>query len=138
MPKYSVKVKDSRPQVGIFEIVEGILLVESEDTQGVWRDRFFDGTTLHRHSEVVKTLVKNHPGISAETKLKFERDPAEYLRHLRGRVDYDTINKTWHIMSNADVLNDSDMIERITRAFHLPPYLSGKIELEQDEGHYGV
>ena len=73
-------MKDSKPQVGIFEFVEGILLDDAEDTIHTWRDRYFDGQYPHMHANDVKRLVASHPGISEETKKKFASNPAEYLK----------------------------------------------------------
>lgn len=132
---YAVKIKDSKPQVGIFEIVEGELLIDSEDTQQI-ASGFFDGLN-HRHDQDVKRLVKHSSRISDKTKARFEANPAEYLNWPRGRVDYDCDEKKWHIMASAKLLNDGAAVEKIARAFYLPPMLSGKLVLEADEGHYG-
>lgn len=134
-----MKIKDAKPQVGIFEIVEGKMLSDTEDTQETSESgRYFDGINLRFHKDVVKTLVAYHPNISKETKAKFASNPAEYLKYPRGRIDYDTVDKKWSIMSSRDVLTNNDLIELITREFNLPPLASGKIVLEADEGHYGI
>ena len=135
MSTYKVTIKDSKPQVGIFEIVDNILLIDSEDTQTVGKG-FFDGTN-HQHVQDIKRLVAHHPHISEETKAKFASNPNEYLNWPRGRVDYDRDEGKWHIMSSSTILSNATYVELLTRAFHLPPYLSGKIILEADEGHYG-
>ena len=133
-----IKIKDSKPEVGIFELVEGQLLIDGEEVSryGAAGD-FFSGTRPHLHAQDIKTLVKYNPSISAETKAKFEKDPREYLRYLRGRVDYNVKTGQYHIMSSRSFFTQEN-IEMVTRAFHLPPYASGQIVLEADEGHYGV
>lgn len=133
--KPAFKILDSMPQVGIFEIVEDIFLKDTEDTQRQWRERFFDGASPHYHAQDVKSMVAAHPSISAETKAKFAQNPSEYLSWPRGRVDYDTQDGKWHIMASRKFFT-SENIEKVTREFHLPPYASGNIVLEADEGHY--
>lgn len=130
-------IKDTKPQVGIFEIVEDILLLETEDVQNIDQGGgMFDGLTPHLHSIDITNQVLNHPNISQETKAKFAKDRKEYTRYPRGRVDYDINRGTYSIMAAYRFFNDAN-IERITRAFHLPPYATGKIILESDDGHYG-
>jgi hypothetical protein len=132
-------IKDAKPQVGIFEIVENVFLKDTEDTQMVSdTGRYFDGYDAHFHKDVIKLLVRNNSQISDKTKQQFLNNRDEYLKWPRGRIDYDTIDKTWTIMSSRDVLMNSDLVERITREFNLPPLNSGKIELVADEGHYGL
>ena len=134
-----MKIKDAKPQVGIFEIVENVFIKETEDTEEVSdTGRFFDGYDPHYHKDVIKLYVNQYNNISEETKAKFKSNPNEYLKHPRGRVDYDTVDKKWSIMSSRDVLSDDGLLERITREFNLPPVASGKIVLEADEGHYGL
>ena len=131
-------IRDAKPQVGIFEIVDGVFLMDSEDTLENWSNGYFDGTVMHRHDQDIKTQVKYSPYVSEKTKEKFRSDPREYLRWQRGRVDYDPHEKKWHIMSTRDFLSQRQNVELVTRMFHLPPYSSGRIALEADEGHYGV
>ena len=133
-----MKVKDNKPEVGIFEIVEGQMLIDSEEVSryGAAGD-FFSGTRPHLHANDIKTLVKYNSNISEETKNRFNSDPKEYLRYPRGRVDYNVKTGQYHIMSSSDFFNQEN-VEKVTRAFHLPPYASGMIVLEADNGHYGV
>ena len=132
-----MKIRDTKPQVGIFEIVEGAMLSHTEDTSDISHSgRYFSGSSLHLHAQDIKTLVKYAPGISAETKQRFERDAAEYLRWPRGRVDYDTVDREWHIMAAKKFFTQQN-VEAVAREFHLPPYASGKIVLEADDSHYG-
>lgn len=132
-----MKIRDMKPQVGIFEIVDGVMLSDTEDTSDVSAaGRYFSGDQLHLHAQVVKTLVKHAEGISQESKAKFERDAAEYLKHPRGRVDYDTVDREWHIMAARRFFTPAN-VELVTREFHLPPYASERIVLEADDGHYG-
>lgn len=133
----NMKIKDTRPQVGIFEIVDGVMLSDTEDTSDVsMSGRYFSGNQLHLHAQVVKTLVKHAEGVKPETKAKFESDSAEYLKWPRGRVDYDIVDKEWHIMAAKKFFTVAN-VELVTREFHLPPYSSGRIVLEADDGHYG-
>lgn len=132
-----MKILDSKPQVGIFEIVEDVLLIDSEDIQKIDQGGgMFDGTIPHLHSNDIKLQVEGSPSISLETKKKFKSNPNEYLNYPRGRVDYDIINDRYYIMAAMKFFN-TENIERITRAFHLPPYATGKILLQADDGHYG-
>lgn len=134
-----MKIIDHKPQVGIFEIVDGHFLKDTEDTQEVSESgRYFDGIDLHFHNTVIKTLVDWDPHINKEIKEKFRKNQNEYLKYPRGRVDYDTVDKKWSIMSSKDVLTNDALLEQITREFNLPPVASGKIVLEADEGHYGI
>lgn len=132
-----MKILDSKPQVGIFEIVDNILLIDTEDVQKIDQGGgMFDGLTPHLHSNDVKTLVANTPSISEETKKKFELDKKEYLNYPRGRVDYDVDDDRYYIMAAMKFFTEEN-IERITRAFHLPPYATGKVLLQADDSHYG-
>ena len=131
------RVLDMKPQVGIFEIVEGKLLIDTEDVQPVSNaGDFFSGEGLHLHQVDVKRQVLNHLGISEETKEKFRNNPNEYLKYPRGRVDYDTKNKKYWIMCSEKFITNEN-IEKVLRAFYLPPYGSGKVQLAVDENHYG-
>lgn len=130
-------IKDAKPQVGIFEIVDDVLLLDTEDVANIDQGMgMFDGLTPHLHASDIRPQVLSHPEISAETKKKFENNPGEYLKYPRGRVDYDTRNGTYSIMAAYKFFNEQN-VERISRAFHLPPYATGKIILEADDNHYG-
>lgn len=132
-----MRILDSKPQVGIFEIVDGVLLIDTEDVQKIDQGGgMFDGVTPHLHSNDIKTLVINSPSISEEIKQRFNDNPSEYLNYPRGRVDYDIVNDRYYIMAAMEFFN-SENVERITRAFHLPPYSTGKILLQADNSHYG-
>lgn len=134
---YKVKVKDARPEVGIFEIVENVFLKDTEATQSLKiAGNVFSGEHLHLHANDVKRLVAASNNISKETKSRFASNPSEYLNWPRGRVDYDIDTGHWTIMASKKFFS-SETIERVTREFHLPPCASGKIELIADEGHYG-
>lgn len=131
-----MKVRDAKPEVGIFEIVENIFLKDSEPIRPFSPSgRYFEGLTPHRHKDDIKVHVRNSPYVSEKTKAKFAANPDEYLNWPRGRVDYDTQDKVWTIMTAAKFFNGEN-VERVTREFHLPPYASGKIELVADDGHY--
>lgn len=133
-----MKIKDAKPQVGIFEIVENYLLTDTEDVQAVSESGdIFDGTTPHLHMNDVKRLVIAHPSISEETKQKFLNNKNEYLKYPRGRVDYNTKTDVYTIMASPGLLNPRT-VEILTRAFHLPPEASGRIELIEDTGHYYI
>lgn len=134
-----MKIIDHKPQVGIFEIVENVFIKETEDTEEISDSgRFFDGFDPHYHKDAIKLYVSQYDSISEETKEKFRTNPSEYLKYPRGRVDYDTVDKKWSIMSSREVLSDEGLLERITREFNLPSVATGKIVLEADEGHYGI
>lgn len=133
----SLQIKDAKPQVGIFEIIDGQVLVESEDVQQFSNaGDIFSGNGIHLHAQSVKTMVA-YSNVNEEIKKKFKLNRNEYLKYPRGRVDYNTKTKTFTIMSNKDFFTVKN-VELITRAFNLPPYASGKIELVADEGHYGI
>lgn len=133
-----MKIIDTKPQVGIFEIVEGILLTDTEDAQPINQGGgIFNGLVLHLHEQEVRVQVKYHDGISKETKNKFATNRGEYLKWPRGRVDFNVKDGTYNIMSSRKFLENAANVERITRAFHLPSYASGLIILEADENHYG-
>ena len=131
-------IKDNKPEVGIFEIVEGQFLMDGEEVSryGAVGD-FFSGTNPHLHAQDIKVLVKYNDHISEETKKRFNDNPQEYLKYPRGRVDYNIKTGQYHIMSSSDFFTQEN-VEAVTRAFHLPPYASGQIVLEADNGHYGI
>lgn len=131
-------IKDTKPQVGIFEFVDGILLTDTEDVQFINQGGgFFDGMTIHRHDTDIRTKVKYEKDIPEKTKMEFERNSAAYLDYPRGRVDYNVHEGMYYIMASRQFFDNEDMVERVTRAFHLPPMASGKIVIQFDEGHYG-
>ena len=128
---------DAKPQVGIFEIVDDILLLDTEDVQPISHSGdFFDGLHTHLHEQDVKTLVKYNSSISEKTKELFASNRYAYLNYPRGRVDYNTKTKKYHIMASKKFFTTPN-IERITRAFHLPPFGTANVVLEVDEVHYG-
>lgn len=130
-------IKDTRPQVGIFEIVDGYLLLDTEDYQTISHSGdFFDGTVLHLHEQEVKNQVRNHPNISEETKAYFRINRGAYLEYPRGRVDYNTKTGKFHLMASQKFFKEQD-VERVLRAFYLPPKSSDKLVFEADEMHYG-
>lgn len=132
-----MKILDSKPQVGIFEIVDGVLFMDTEDVQRIDQGSgMFDGLTPHLHAQDIGPQVLSSPSISIETKDKWKVNRDEYLKHPRGRVDYDINQDRYYIMAAYEFFNQAN-VERITRAFHLPPYSTGKIILQSDEGHYG-
>lgn len=132
-----LNIIDAKPQVGIFEIVDDILLTDTEDVSTFSKSgEYFDGFNPHLHQTDIRPLVLNNSLISKETKLKFKNNYNEYLNYPRGRVDYNTKTGEYHIMAAKNFFTMTN-IEKITRAFHLPPYSSNKIVLEADEGHYG-
>ena len=133
-----MKILDTKPQVGIFEIVEGVLLLDTEDAQPINQGGgIFNGQIPHLHEQEIKVQVKYHSNISEETKRKFAINRGEYLKYPRGRVDFNVNDRTYSIISSRRFLEQPGNIELITRAFHLPSYSSGSIILEADESHYG-
>lgn len=132
-----MKIIDAKPQVGIFEIVEDVFLKDTEDAQGIDQGGgFFNGYVLHLHEQEIRVQVKYTDSISKETKEKFANNRGEYLHWPRGRVDFNVREGKYHIMSSYKFLTEPSNVERVTREFHLPPYASGNIVLEADEGHY--
>lgn len=130
-----MEIKDAKPQVGIFELVDGQLLIDSEDVQTDKRaGEYFSGINPHLHAQSVKTMVA-YSNVDENIKRRFRENRNEYLFYPRGRVDYNTKTGQYHIMSSRKFFTEEN-VENITRAFHLPPYSSGKIVLEADEGHY--
>ena len=96
-----LQVKDTKPQVGIFEIVENQWLTSTEDVQNVSESGdYFDGIDLHLHAYEIPKLVQFNSNISNETKGKFKSNKYAYLDYPRGRVDYNTKDKTYHIMAD--------------------------------------
>lgn len=133
----SLTFKDSKPQVGIFEIVDGVFLMDSEDVQfSSSSGEYFDGLTPHLHSQDIKRLVINSPFISEETKNIFRTDSNAYLNYPRGRVDYNTVERKYHVMA-ARKFFTNETVEKVTRMFHLPPVSTNNTILEIDNGHYG-
>ena len=129
-------IKDAKPQVGIFEIVDNNILIDSEDVDINYQGEYFDGHTPHLHANDIKVHVEANPYISQDTQDFFRSNPNAYLYYPRGRVDYNTKDGTYHIMAAKKFFTQLS-VEQITREFHLPPYASGKIVLEADDGHYG-
>jgi hypothetical protein len=133
-----MKIIDAKPQVGIFEIVEGVFLKDTEDAQPIDQGGgFFDGLIRHYHEQEVRVQVKYAPNISQQTKEKFAKNRGEYLHWPRGRVDFNVKDGKYYIMASERFFEDEGNVEKVTREFHLPPYLSGNIVLEADENHYG-
>ena len=131
-----MKINDMKPQVGIFEVVDGYWLFDTEDVQPISKAGvFFEGETPHLHLNEVKKQVLAHPNISKETKELFKTNPYAYLKYPRGRVDYNTNTKKYHIMASKKFFTNENL-ETVLRAFYLPSYGSGKIVLEADENHY--
>ena len=130
-------IKDRKPQVGIFEIVEGYWLIDTEEVQPISKAGvFFEGETPHLHMNEVKRQVQVHPNISETTKELFRKDRNAYLKYPRGRVDYNTETKNYHIMASRKFYTNEN-VETVLRLFNLPSYGTGKIVLEADENHYG-
>lgn len=129
-----MKIQDTRPQVGIFEIVDGILFIDTEDVQPIDQGGgYFDGLTPHLHNQDIQRQVVLHPSISEEMKSIWKSNRNEYLNHPRGRVDFDTINNRFEMMAAYKFFTNEN-VNRIARAFHLNPE---KIVLVADDGHYG-
>ena len=130
-------IKDHKPEVGIFEIVDNVFLKDSEDYQ-LYSEvgEFFDGTVPHLHTTDIKTLVNQSSYISDKTKQLFKDNPNAYLNYPRGRVDFNTKTRKFHIMGAYKFLSNFANVERVAREFHLPPLASGNLVLEADDTHY--
>lgn len=136
--KEKIVVKDSKPQVGIFEFIEGKLLIDSEEYQRVPNNgNFYSGENIHLHYNIMPLLVKQNSYISDKVKKQFEQDDEAYRYYLRGRVDYDCVNNEFIILSSREFFQNRDNIERVCRAFHIYPWKNGT-DGEIDEFTYSI
>jgi hypothetical protein len=111
---------DRAPQLGIFWLVNGNLIIDSSPLSEA--EPYGDHMT--------------HPRSHVNVWERFELSGrvlrgSEYEEHPRGRVMFDTTNESFTILADKCILNRKDMIAQIKKALHL----SKKVKLDTDS-HY--
>ena len=133
MKAFRVTIKDSKPQVGIFEIVDGTLYPVTEDldvTKAVGGS--VDAGHLF-HRDLCREIAKM-PEISEESRriLNSGRQ-AVWQKFPRGRVWYNVPDDKFYVSSDRSVLTNQKHVAEIMEAFSLP---RNKTQLLVDGAYY--
>jgi len=129
------KIRDSKPQVGIFELIDDKLLMVTDDVQTFANNGpFYSGEQVYLHYDMMPKLVEQS-NLSDDIKAAFKKNKQEYEKYPRGRVDYNTVDDQFYILSSKDFLMNKDNLMRVIRYFSLP---ANKVVLQADEFVYGV
>jgi hypothetical protein len=109
------------PEVGIFWVYQGKVCGTSKSLSDAdWMgDYKYDKTTHYFFWEVM---------LSREEYLPKDK---EFNEVPRGRVVYVVSEKAYHIISNAEVLGDSVVVERIKAFFNIRPEFKVVLEVEE-------
>lgn len=107
--RHKVSRRTTEPQVGIFWLVDGKLLIDS---------------TLLSKSEPYgnhQTHPRSHIDVWDEYQRVGKVPPeSEYEEFPRGRVIYDTTTQTFTVLADKCILNHKELITRIKEELHLP------------------
>lgn len=135
---YKIKIKDSTPCVGIFELIDDAIGVMCDTIYNLPEvNGVIDGGQFF-HRDLVKMMINNYGGISEKTLNVIKKNinnPDLHRYFPRGRVCYNTKLKTFEIYSNEMLLKDEELVRRILEEFDIKGY---KIQGYVDNFHYSL
>ena len=121
---YAIKIKDSKPTIGIFEYIDGHLFAFNEDVNiSTAVNGIVDGRLMF-HKDLLKVIVdtpeyKNY--ISSESYNKIKASNANNWRLWpRGRVCYNVDTDEYEIYAARQLLEDDEIVNMIIQNFSLP------------------
>ena len=114
------KLKDARPEVGIFEVVDGVFFYSSvpmEPTHAI--GGAVDGGYLF-HKDLLKEFAYENPNVSEESKAKIAKGGFSNWRAFpRGRVYYIVPEDRYYVTMHPS-LNTPEYRNDIINSFRLP------------------
>lgn len=133
MKFYAIKLKDSKPTIGIFEYIDNHLFAFNDDIDiSTAVNGVVDGRLMF-HKDLLKTIIdtpeyKNY--ISSESYNKIKKAKANNWREWpRGRVCYNVDTDEYEIYAALQLLQNNEILNTIIQNFSLP---KNKIKLYVD------
>lgn len=113
------KIKDAKPQVGIFELLDDRLYFMTQDMNksDAVGGAVDAGNLFHRDlcKQILSTGV-----LSKDTQNNINKGGPFWLRFPRGRVWYSVPEDTYYISSCKQIVTNSDLVNDIISVFSLP------------------
>ena len=133
--RFKIKLKDKRPMIGIFEIVDDEVLLDIEEADfSKAVNGVIDGGHLF-HRDLIR-YYKDDPNISKETREFINnnlRNPNLHEAFPRGRICYNLDTGHYEVYSTEEVLKDNALMNEILRRCGIP---GNKVEAFVDNFHY--
>ena len=111
-----MKIKDMKPQVGIFEIIDGNVYVVSREVDYSKINNISDDAGEYFHEDLTKRVISK---CSKEAQEKYKSVRQGFLAFPRGRVCYNFNNDKFEIFGGREALSGRN-VETIMRKFSLP------------------
>ena len=111
-----MKIKDMKPQVGIFEIIDGNVYVVSRDVDFSKVHNISDDAGEYFHEDLVKHVISK---CSKEAQDKYKSMRQGFLAFPRGRVCYNFNNDVYQVFGSREAVSGKNG-EVIMRKFSLP------------------
>ena len=113
-----MKIKDMKPQVGIFEIIDGKFYVLSREVDYSKMNNISDDAGEYFHKYLVKNII-SRCSKEAQEKYKSVKQDEGFLVFPRGRVCYNFNNDKYLVCGSRKALSGNNT-ETIMRLFSLP------------------
>lgn len=111
-----MKIEDMKPQVGIFEIIDGNVYVVSRDVDFSKVHNISDDAGEYFHEDLVKHVISK---CSKEAQDKYKSMRQGFLAFPRGRVCYNFNNDIYQVFGSREAISGKNG-EVIMRKFSLP------------------
>lgn len=111
-----MKIKDIKPQVGIFEIIDENVYILSREVDYSKMNQVSDDAGEYFHTDLVKNVISR---CSKEAQEKYKSIKQGFLAFPRGRVCYNFNNDKYEIFGSKEALSNG-RTETIMRKFSLP------------------
>ena len=112
----NIKIYDTKPQVGIFEIIDNKIYVITRDVDYSKLNSISDDAGEFFHEDLVRNVINQ---CSKEAQAKYKSVKQGFLVFPRGRVVYSFRENLYQIFGPRAALTSSN-IETIMRLFSLP------------------
>ena len=139
MTRFRIKLKDAKPQVGIFEVIDDEIGVMSDLIENLpMQNGIVDGGILFHRDLVRKMYATSDAKIYPETRefiKKNYNNPNLHRCFPRGRLCYNKNERCLELYANEETLRNEELINRILAEFDALGY---KVKSYVDEQHYNL